>query len=288
VSAIDVVAGPRRLRFARRAWPPVTVCIAFAVMFVVVVCALFGDLIAPLDPNAQNLALSVTGPSSAHPAGTDEIGRDILSRTIAGTWSSVSGPLVIAIGQLLIGAAIGMLAGYVGGPIEALVNRWVDLMWALPGLLVTIIVIGIIGGGYWGAVGALIILNAPNDTRMFRAATLEQRGLPYIEAARTLGLRRRRIVMRHVGPNIFPLLVTTFCLDFAVSLQVLAGLAFLGFGIAPGEANWGTMIEENRLIIFDNPAASLLPAAMVVLTAVSMDLIGNWLYGRMTSRGSSR
>jgi peptide/nickel transport system permease protein len=288
MSAVDVVASGRGLRFARRSWPPVSVMIALGITAVVVICALFGQWIAPMGPDEQHLAVGATGPSSTYLFGTDEIGRDILSRTIAGTWSSVSGPFVLALGQLAIGGAMGMLAGYVGGPVEALINRWVDLMWALPGLLVTIILIGIVGGGYWGAVGALIILNAPNDTRMFRAATLEQRGLPYIEAARTLGLRRSRIVTRHVGPNILPLFVTTFCLDFALALTSLAGLAFLGFGIAPGEANWGTMIEENRLIIFTNPWASLVPAAMVILTAASMDLIGNWLFSRMTERGKSR
>jgi peptide/nickel transport system permease protein len=288
VSAIDVVAEGPRLRFARGAWPPVSVMIGMGIIGVVVICALFGQWIAPMGADEQHLSVGATGPSSTYIFGTDEIGRDILSRTIVGTWSSVSGPFVLAFGQLAIGGAMGMLAGYVGGPVEAVINRWVDLMWALPGLLVTIILIGIVGGGYWGAVGALIILSAPNDTRMFRAATLEQRGLPYIEAARTLGLRRRRIVTRHVGPNILPLFVTTFCLDFAVALTSLAGLAFLGFGIAPGAANWGTMIEENRLIIFTNPAASLVPAAMVVLTAASMDLIGNWLFSIMTERGKSR
>jgi peptide/nickel transport system permease protein len=272
----------------RRERPPVAVILAMVFVAVLVIWAVLGGIIAPHDPDAENLATGVTGMSGAHWFGTDDIGRDIFSRAIAGTWSSVSGPLVLAFGQLAIGGALGMMAGYLGGWVDTAIARYVDVMWALPGLLVTIMVIGIVGGGYWGAVGALIALNAANDIRLFRAAALEQRGLPYVEAARTLGLRRRRIVARHLTPNLMPLFVTSFMLDFAGALTTLAGLAFLGFGLAPGTANWGTMIGENRDILLTNAWACLLPTALVVLTAVSMDLLGNWAYARLAERGKSR
>jgi peptide/nickel transport system permease protein len=290
VSGVSIaeVSEARGLRATRRARPPVAVIIAMGLMLVVIVFALLGSLVEPMDPAQQHLTVGVTGPSSSYLFGTDEIGRDILSRTIAGTWSSLSGPLVLAFGQLAIGGGLGILAGYVGGWVDVLVARWVDLMWSLPGLLVTLIVIGTVGGGYWGAVGALIILNSANDVRIFRAAALEQRGLPYIEAARTLGLPRRRIMARHVGPNVLPLFVTNFFLDLANGLTAMAGLAYLGFALAPGSPNWGTMIEENRTILFDNPFGSLLPTAMVVVVAVSMNEIGNWLYTRLAERGRSR
>lgn len=284
----DVVARPRFAAVRGLSRPPVMVIAAMVFMGVVVVCAAAGGLIAPHDPGQQHLSVGLSGPSGRYLFGTDEIGRDIFSRAIVGTWSSVSGPLVLAVGQLALGGATGILGGYVGGWVDVVIGRWVDLMWSLPGLLLTVIIIGVVGGGYWGAVGVLIFLNAPNDTRMFRAGALEQRGLPYIEAARTLGLSRRRIMARHVGPTIAPLFVTTFCLDFAGALTAMAGLAFLGFGLAPGAPNWGTMIEENRAILAQNPAGALLPAALVVATAVSMDLIGNWLHGTLTERGRSR
>jgi peptide/nickel transport system permease protein len=290
VSGVGIaeVSEARSMRTARRARPPVPVMLAMAFMLLVVAFALFGSLIEPKDPAEQHLLVGVTGPSSTYLFGTDEIGRDVLSRMIAGTWSSLSGPFVLAIGQLAIGGGLGILAGYVGGWVDVLIARWVDVMWSLPGLLVTLILIGTVGGGYWGAVGALIILNSSNDTRLFRAAALEQRGLPYVEAARTLGLPRRRIMVRHVGPNVLPLFVTNFFLDFASGLTAMAGLAYLGFGLAPGSPNWGTMIEENRLILFDNAFGSLLPTAMVVLVAVSMNELGNWLYTTMAERGKSR
>lgn len=285
---IAEVAEPGVRPARRRERPPVFVMGAMGFMLVVLILALVPDLIAPMDPDEEHLLVGVTGPDGTYLFGTDDIGRDVLSRVIAGTWSSLSGPVVLASGQLAIGGGLGILAGYVGGWVGAVIARWVDIMWSLPGLLVTLIVIGTVGGGYWGAVLALIILSAPNDTRMFRAAALEQRGLPYIEAARTLGLPRRRIMVRHVGPNILPLFVTNFFLNLASALTAMAGLAYLGFGLAPGSPNWGTMIAENRLILFDNPAASLLPTAMVVMVAISMNEIGNWLYDRLAERGKSR
>jgi peptide/nickel transport system permease protein len=287
VTIADVTEA-RALQVPRRARPPVTVMIAMTLMAIVVLWAVFGKLVAPHDPSQEHLSLGATGPSAGHWLGTDEIGRDIFSRTIAGTWSSLSGPFVLTVGQLAIGGALGMVAGYVGGWVDMVIARWIDVMWSLPGLLATVIVIGIIGGGYWGAVLALIVLNCPNDTRMFRAAALEQRGLPYIEAARTLGLPRRRIMLRHVGPNVMPLFVTNFFLDLATGLTAMAGLAYLGFGLAPGAPNWGTMIDENRLILFDNPLASLFPTIMVVVVAISMNEIGTWLYTTMAERGKSR
>jgi ABC-type dipeptide/oligopeptide/nickel transport system permease subunit len=261
---------------------------AIAFMVVIVICALFGKWLAPIDPDQQDLTLSVVGPSGDHLAGTDNIGRDILSRAVVGTWIAVAGPFVLAVGEVVLGAALGLLAGYVGGWVDTAIARYVDLMWSLPGLLVTIMIIGIAGGGYWGAVAVLIFLNASNDIRILRASALWQRGLPYIEAARVLGLPRRRIMARHVTPNMMPLVVTTFCLDFAGSLGTIAGLAYLGFGLTPGTPDWGTMIGENRYILFENPAASLLPTLLVAFTAISMSLIGNWLYDYIASRGRSR
>lgn len=267
---------------------PVSVVLAFVFMLAVAVCAIFGTWVAPHDPDAQDLLLGTTGPSGGHWFGTDDLGRDVFSRVVAGTSSSVVGPIVFAIGVVVLGGTLGVIAGYTGGWLGAVIARWVDLMWALPAFLVTIMLLGVIGGGYWGAVAVLIVLNCAWDCRLLRGAAIEQRGLPYIEAARTLGLGRSRIIVRHIAPNVLPIAVTSFCLDFASGLTVMAGLAFLGFGLAPGTANWGTMINENREILFENPAASLAPAGMVIITAIAMELIGNWTYSRLSERGKSR
>jgi peptide/nickel transport system permease protein len=189
---------------------------------------------------------------------------------------------------MLIGNAIGLVAGYRGGFADTVVMRTVDLMYALPALLVAIVVGGVLGGGYWVAIAILIVLFSPYDARLVRGATLEQRGLPYVEAARALGLPPRRIMFRHIWPNLLPLVVANTFLNFAFALVTLAGLSFIGIGVDPGTPDWGRMLAESRTLLFDNPWAALAPGAMLVVTAVSMNLVGDWLYERLSDRGRSR
>jgi len=160
--------------------------------------------------------------------------------------------------------------------------RWVDFMFALPGPLVAIVVVGVVGGGYWTAVAVLVVLFTAPDTRIVRSAVLEQRPLPYIDAARALGISKTRILFVHILPNILPLVLAYVVLDFAFALVNLAGLSFLGLGVEPGTPDWGRMLFENRNILFANPVGLLFPAGMIILTAVSMNLIGDWLFEKLT------
>jgi peptide/nickel transport system permease protein len=247
--------------------------------------AVAGSLLAPQDPSAQNL-FDVSQPaSSAHQLGTDQLGRDVLSRTIDGTRSAVAGPLVIALVTMLGGSVLGVLAGYLGGRVDALTMRWVDFMYALPSLLITLVVVGVVGGGYWLAVALLAVLIVPYDTRLIRSAVLQQRGLPYVEAARTLGVRRRRIMTRHIYPNVLGVAIPNSCLNFAAALSSLASLSFLGIGAAPGSTSWGRMVAENSATMFQNPMATLAPALMIVLTAALVSYLGDLIHERMTDRG---
>ena len=155
-------------------------CLVFVAA--VAVMAVAGSVIAPQSPGAQNLGAVLARPGAAHWLGTDSLGRDVLSRLIAGAGIAVTGPLVIAVGSLLIGNVLGLLAGYRGGLADSVIMRWVDLMWSVPGLLVIIVVAGAVGGGYWLSVALLTVLTIPFDTRVVRGATLEQVPLPYVEA----------------------------------------------------------------------------------------------------------
>lgn len=253
----------------------------------IVFLALFGGWIAP-DAHLQDLGTGTTGPSSAHWLGTDDLGRDIFSRVIVGARTAVVGPTLITVGAGVIGSLLGLLAGYVGGFTDSVILRWADLMFALPGHLVAIVVVGVFGGGYYLAIVVLIVLSSPYDTRLIRAATLEQRPRPYIEAARVLGLPGRRIALRHVLPNVFPIMIASVFLGFAYALLALAALSFLGLGVGPGTPDWGRMLAESRRLLFDNPAAALAPGAMLVLTAASTNLIGDWLAERLSDRGRAR
>jgi peptide/nickel transport system permease protein len=182
----------------------------------------------------------------------------------------------------MIATVLGLVSGYLGGWVDSAIMRWVDFMLALPAPLIAIVVVGVVGGGYWTAVMVLIILFTAPDTRIVRSAVLEQRPRPYIDAARALGVSRTRILFIHILPNVLPIILAYVVLDFAFALVNLAGLSFLGLGVEPGTPDWGRMLFENRTILFTNPVALLLPAAMVILTAVSMNLIGDWLFARFT------
>jgi peptide/nickel transport system permease protein len=258
------------------------IALSFCVMAIVLVCAFFGGSVAPDSPFAQRLELGDTPPSAEFLAGTDLLGRDVLSRVIYGGWTALVGPIVVAVGAWMIATILGLVSGYLGGWVDSAIMRWVDFMLALPAPLIAIVVVGVVGGGYWTAVLVLIILFTAPDTRIVRSAVLEQRPRPYIDAARALGISKTRILFVHILPNVLPIILAYVVLDFAFALVNLAGLSFLGLGVEPGTPDWGRMLFENRTILFTNPMALLLPAAMVILTAVSMNLIGDWLFERLT------
>lgn len=269
----------------RRKQPlPVPVVVLFAALIIaaVVICAVLGERIAPDSPFLQRLGVGDTPPSQDHIAGTDLLGRDVLSRVIYGARTALAGPVVVAAGAFAISTLLGLLSGYLGGLVDSAIMRWVDFMFALPGPLVAIVVVGVVGGGYWTAVLVLVVLFTAPDTRIVRSAVLEQRPLAYIDAARTLGISKTRILFVHILPNIAPIILAYVVLDFAFALVNLAGLSFLGLGVEPGTPDWGRMLFENRTILFSNPAALLLPAGMIILTAVSMNLVGDWLFERFS------
>jgi peptide/nickel transport system permease protein len=268
--------------------PSAIVVVAFAIVAVVAVCAVGGDAVALHDPSAQNLLVNLADPSWSHPFGTDDLGRDTFSRTIAGARTAVVGPLIIAVGAMLIGNVFGLCAGYRGGWSDSLIMRSADFLYALPALLVAIVVVGVLGGGYYQAVILLVVLFCPFDARLVRAATLEQRSKPYVEAARTLGLSDRRIMFVHIWPNVLPVAIANATLAFAYALVSLAALSYLGIGVGPGTADWGRMLSDSRTLLFENPATALAPGIALVLTAAAVNVIGDWLFERVSDRGRVR
>jgi len=288
VAAEASVPAASRAVPARRRRASWLIVACFVIIAAVVVMVAFGSLIAPQNPNGQNPLNALAKPGGGHWLGTDSLGRDVFSRLIAGARTAFIGPLVIAGASLVLGNLLGLWAGYKGGRVDAVIMRWVDLMWSVPGLLVIVVVSGTLGGGYWLAVGLLVILTIPFDTRVVRGATLEQAPRPYVEAARTLGVPGWRIMVWHIWPNVSPVAVANAFLNFAGSLTAIAGLSFLGLGVAPGTPDWGLMLSEGLQDLFVNPVAVLAPGALIVLTATSMNLIGDWLQERLASRGATR
>jgi len=258
-----------------------------AALLAVLVCVVSGAALAPQDPTAQHPTLSVTGPGPGHPLGTDQLGRDVLSQLIAGARSAVIGPLAVAVGCVLIGVAAGMAAAYFGGVVDTVVNRFADLVYALPALLIAVVVVGVLGGGYWKTAAVLLVLTIPFEIRLCRSAAQVQVRQPYVDAARTLGLSPWRILFRHVLPNIVPTVLATFLLDFVGALISFAALSYLGLGVPAGTPDWGSMLAAGQQLITENPWLSIAPAVLIIITAASATLLGDWAHERL-SRGGER
>jgi peptide/nickel transport system permease protein len=273
-----------RTRAARRRWP-FSVVLAAGFLAVVTVFAVFGPVIAP-EADKVNLSEGISGPSLEHPLGTDKLGRGILARVVAGARTAVGGPLIMTTATLIIATIMGLAAAYRGGWLDSLGGRVIDLLYSLPALLVVIVVAGVLGGSYALAIAVLVVLNIPQNFRVIRAAALEQRVLPYVEAGESLGLSTNRILFRHLLPNIAPYIVSAFFLRFTFAIVELSAVSFLGLGLPPGSPDWGRMLAENRIFLEQNPWASIAPATLLVLTAASANILGDWLYEQFSLRGT--
>lgn len=273
-------------RGGRRA--PLLVLAAALGVAVIAVLVVSGSALAPFDPSHQDLMLSAAGPGGGHWLGTDTLGRDVFSQLIAGTRGAVVGPLCVALAAGLIGVPLGLAAGYRGGVFDAVANRLADLVYALPVMLVIIVAVGVSGGGYWYAVVVLTVLTLPAEIRFCRSATLVQARLPYVEAARVLGLSAPRIMLRHLLPNILPTVIATLLLDFVGALISLSGLSYLGLGTPPGTPDWGQLLNQGQSLLTVNPYLSLGPAVMIIVTAASVTLLGDWMYDRYSASADAR
>ncbi len=282
-SAPPVGAFRRRVRFWHA--PPLILTLSWIIVVTVVFLAIFGSLLEPYPPQEQDLLAASQPPSSDHWLGTDGLGRDIFSRIIAGADAAIIGPFIVAFTGMLAGSALGIASGYLGGSTDMVIQRLIDFMFALPGLLIAIVIVGVVGGGYALAVVVLSILNVAGGIRLLRGAALEQRSLPYVEAARTLGVPRWRIMYLHIWRNISPIVFANAALDFALALVALSSLSYLGLGTQPGVAEWGRMLSENQSLLFQNPAGVLAPALAIVLFATSVTIIGDWVYDRFSYSG---
>lgn len=281
---MTTIIGTEAASARRRSRPPALARISLGVLGLAAVTAAFGRFLVP-DAMRQDILVGVNpAGSSGHLLGTDELGRDVLEMTIAGASSALVGPVLVAIGSMIIGIVLGTLAGYTKGAIDFAIGRWTDLLLALPVLLAAIVVAGIMGGGYAVTVLLLIVLFSPSDIRIVRAGVLEQASRPYIEAAQMLSLSRWRIMFRHLLPNVANLIVTNVMLNVAFALVAFSSLSFLGVGVAPGTADWGRQLTDNRAIMFDNPASVIVPAVLIIVVASAANIVGDWLGERWARR----
>ena len=268
-------ANPARL-FFKRLFRRKLVMMATLVLGVIVLAALLAPWVAPFKPDAMRMARRLKPPSDINWLGTDEFGRDILSRIIFGGRASLGIGAAVVVLSMSVGTVFGLLAGYVKG-LDALIMRLADAMMALPDILLAIFLVAILGPSAGNVVLALSIVYAPRVVRVVRASTLVVSELPFVEAARALGVSTFRILRVHILLNVAsPILVqATFIFAYAVLAE--AGLSFLGAGVPPEVPTWGTMIASGQQYADDAFWVVLFPGLAFVLAALSLQLIGDGL-----------
>jgi peptide/nickel transport system permease protein len=263
----------RRSRLARNRQGLVGLVIT--VLFVLV--AIFAGAIAPHSPEEMHAEISMQPPGAEHVFGTDEFGRDVLSRVVYGARISLM-VCVISVGLCSIfGLLLGLAAGYFGGWVDLVIMRVVDALFAFPVVLLAIAVVAVLGPGLENATIALAVIFTPAYARVARAAAQMVMQEQYVEAARSLGAPNARIMRRELLPNMMPVLIVQTTLLFAIAIVVEAGLSFIGLGAQPPEPSWGTMLRTGREFLEIAPWLAIAPGVAIFVSVLGFNLVGDWL-----------
>jgi peptide/nickel transport system permease protein len=274
---------PTRLALRQLVRKPSAV-FGFTVLAAVTLLAVFAPWLAPFDPLATSWALVRKAPSAAHWFGTDEVGRDLLSRVIWGGRASLSAGVIAVAIAVGVGVPIGMLAGYLGGWVDAIISRLTDAMLAIPFLILAIALAAFLGPSLGNAMIAIGITATPIFVRLSRGQVLSARAEDYVEAARAVGNPPLRILVRHILPNIAPPVLVQGTLAIAAAIIAEASLSFLGLGQQPPSPSWGSMLNVAQRFLTQAPWMALFPGLAIFLTVLAFNLFGDALRDALDPR----
>ncbi len=256
---------------------PVPFVVGIAIIAAVVVCAVAPQFVAPYDPLAFDYTALLQPPSAAHPFGTDQFGRDLLSRTIAAAQVDLQIAIFATIGPVLIGSLIGLLVGYFGGLADALFGRLVDLVVTFPFLVLVIAIVAVLGPGLMNMYLAITVVGWVFYARLMRAEVLVQRQHDYVAAARVLGYGTARILFRHILPNAVRPVLVYWVSDMALAILLGSSLGYLGLGAQPPAAEWGVLVADGKNLFTQAPWVSFFPGLAVVVCGLGFSLTGDGL-----------
>ena len=239
--------------------------------------AILAPLLAPRDPNEVDVLRAFSPPSRQFPLGTENLGRDVLSRILFGARLSIGTAVVAGFSIGIVGTVLGLMAGYFGGLLDMVISRIVDILLAFPLFLLALAITGLIGPGLRNLTIALVAVAWASYARIVRAAVLAERTEPYVEAARAVGSSELRVLRKHVLPNVVAPILLLTTLDMGVVLLAISGLSFLGLGVSPPTAEWGAMLAEGRPYLDRGPQMTLFPGAVIFLMVLGFNLVGDGL-----------
>ena len=244
-------------------------------LLAIVTASVLAAVIAPYDPNALDMQQTLAAPSMEHPLGTDQLGRDVLSRILYGGRSPIVMSLLGTVAIVSIGLLIGLTTGYIGGRFDLVVSTLLTVLLSVPSLLLTLAILGILGAGTETLLVALIGAGWVGHARIFRSSVLSLRETVYVEAAQSVGASNRRILTRHILPNLLTTVVVMATLDLGALILTVTSLSFLGLGVQPPNADWGTMLNEARTYFGQFPILAIAPGVCITLVALLCNLLGD-------------
>ncbi|MDI6935515.1 MULTISPECIES: ABC transporter permease [unclassified Pantoea] len=272
------------VRPRRRRARVTSLTIGLTLVVIVVAMALFAPLLAPFDPNAQVIAQRLQAPSALHWFGTDGFGRDLLSRVIYGARPTLLLVSLILVLTIPVGLLVGMTAGYVGGWTERVLMRITDIFLSLPNLVIALALVAMLGPGLMNGALALALTSWPPFARQARAETLALRRSDYLAAARMQGITGLRLMFGHILPLCLPTAVVRAALSLGGIILSAAGLGFLGMGVQPPTAEWGSMVAEGSKVIFDQWWVAAAPGGAILFASLAFNLTGDGLRDRLDTR----
>lgn len=247
------------------------------IIIILILVAVFGKLLMPYDPNYSDMTQSFIHPNAQHWFGTDQLGRDIFSRIIDGTHISLTVGLAAVAISLTVGTLLGALAGYWGGKTDTVIMRIMDMMLAIPDILLAIAFMAALGKGVDKAVIAIGLVSIPQYARIVRGSVLSVKENDYVQAAKVVGNKGSRIIFKHIMPNVLSSIVVRATLGISTAVLDTAALGFLGLGVQPPFAEWGDMLGRARGFIFQSPYTLIFPGIAITLTVLAFNLFGDGL-----------
>jgi ABC-type dipeptide/oligopeptide/nickel transport system permease subunit len=280
VNNISTTAAPRISewkRFRRVFLSRVLVIFGLVILVCLLIMAIFAPLLAPYPPNLPDLNSVLLGPSSGHWFGTDALGRDTLSRILYGAQTSLEVGLIVVAVACTSGIIIGLVAGYYGGWVNAIIMRFIDAFMAFPMILLALVIAALLGNGMRNVIIALSVAMMPAYARMMCGQVLSVKENDYVVAGRSIGASNLRIMIMHVVPNCLSPLIVMITMMLGSVILAEAGLSFLGIGIAPPTPSWGSMINDGQQYLLDLPVLSFAPGFVLMLAVFAFNMVGDGL-----------
>ena len=253
----------------------VPVVISLIVLIIILGSVIFAGVLATHDPTALDLSAMKQGASMKHLLGTDQSGRDLFSRLLFGGRTSLLGALGVVLISIVIGVPLGLLSGYYGGKLDALLMRVCDVIVSFPALLLAFVFVTSFGRGLRNAVLALGIIYVPMLAKLTRSLVMVERNKTYVEAAKSIGFSDSQIIFKQILPNCISTLLVQLTLDLGYAILDLAAMSFLGLGVQPPTPDWGIMLEEGRVFLTVHPMMALAPGIAIIVTVVSLNIFSD-------------